>query len=496
MEPPEFEQKRPADAPGDARVFEFAPHPDLEAERALLGSLIVYGAANMPEILDAGLQPADFYRDAHREIFAAIADLYNSNEPIDLITLSEKLRRRQTYAKVGGAGYLAELQDLGSSFFHSQSYARAIVDKSTLRRLMVVAAETTDKCQTCSSSAAEILDETEATIMKIRDSRADSDMVYVPDSLEVVHDQIIKLFDLKGALSGIPTGYAYLDGKTGGFQKSDLIVLGGRPGMGKTAMALNMALNVAIPSMRQSSRDLPARSVLIFSLEMVLSQILQRMICQVGHYDLLAMRTGKLSVEDMGRLTDTLSLLKEAPIYIDDSSSGQKLKPVVLRAKARRLQRQLQTQGLPNLGLIVVDYLQLMSSNEPATNREREVAEISMSLKNLAKELDVTVLCCSQLKRSDAGKPDLADLRDSGAIEQDADIVMFMLRPEVLKSDPELEGKAELQIKKHRNGPTATVHLHFLKHCSSFVPPLFESYNSQESRPAPASKGKKKGKGQ
>jgi replicative DNA helicase len=244
--------------------------------------------------------------------------------------------------------------------------------------------------------------------------------------------------------------------------------------MGKTAITLKLALNAAIPRIRQSHQSMPAFSVLYFSLEMGREQILMRILCQLGHFDLLKMRTGKLKEDQYGDLTSVISQLKQAPLYVDDSS-GQKLRPLDLRAKARRLQRMLKNTDRPPLGLIVVDYLGLLTPNKDHQNREREVAEISASLKSMAKEMNVAVLCCSQLKRSDVGKPDLTDLRDSGAIEQDADIVAFILRKDILNPDkPELAGHAELQIKKHRNGPTRNIPLRFIAESSLFVPAPLE----------------------
>jgi replicative DNA helicase len=476
---------------GEQSVINLIPPPDMEIEKALLGSLMLYNADSLPDVLDTGLTPDDFFKDSHAEIYSAIADLYNSNEPIDLNLTIEKLRGRKTLASVGGVAYLTELEEKACVRMMAKSYSQVIVDRSTMRNLIRIASDTTEKCRSAPASVDEVLDETEAKIFGLRDNRSTGNMVYLADALSPVYDKIISLSDLKGALSGTPTGFSYLDQLTGGFQRSDMIILGGRPSMGKTAMALNFALNAALPSMRQSFRNMPPQAVLIFSLEMSIEQILQRLLCQVGRYDLLKMRTGRLLDSEYARLTETLSVIKHAPIFIDDSSSS-KLRPLDIRAKARRLKRKLRSQGL-ELGLIVVDYLQLISPNERHNNREQDVSEVSSSLKSLAKELDVTVICCSQLKRSDVANPDLSDLRDSGAIEQDADMVAFVLRPEVLyPNKPELAGLGELIIKKHRNGPIGTVYMEFHKYCSSFVPGAFEKYtpkvDSEEEKP----KGKRK----
>jgi replicative DNA helicase len=497
MEPPDYPDRDDSPPfPEDRGVINLDPPPDLEVEKGLLGSLLLYNADSLPDALDVGLTPSDFFRDSHAEIYSAIAELYNSNEPIDLNLTAERLRGRKTLASVGGLAYLSDLEASACARMMAKSYAKIIVDRSTLRNLMRISADATELCRSVPNSVDGLLDETEAKIFALRDNRVSGNMFSLNDALSPVYEKIMRLSDLNGALSGIPTGYRYFDQMTGGFQKSDMIILGGRPGMGKTALALNLALNVALPSRRQGFRDMPAHSVLIFSLEMSTDQIIQRLLCQVGEYDLLKMRTGRLLQSEYARLTETISIMKHVPIYIDDSSS-QRLRPLDIRAKARRLKRKLASAG-QDLGLVVVDYLQLISPNERHNNREQDVAEVSSSLKSLAKELDVTVLCCSQLKRSDVGNPDLSDLRDSGAIEQDADMVAFILRPEVMYPDkPELEGLGQLIVKKHRNGPTGTVYLQFLKPCSSFVPGAFEEYvpPAESEPPAGGGKGKKKSQG-
>ncbi|MDR2339601.1 MAG: replicative DNA helicase [Deltaproteobacteria bacterium] len=480
--------------PSDRGIINLAPPPDLEVEKGILGSLILYNADCLPDVLDVGLTPGDFFRESHAEIYSAIADLYNSNEPIDMNLVAERLRARKTLASVGGVAYLAELEANACARVMAKGYAKVIVDRSSLRRLMRISADATEKCRTVPNSVDELLDETEAAIFSLRDNRVSGNMLPMNDALSQVYDKIMRLQDLKGALSGLPTGFRYFDQMTGGFQRSDMIIIGGRPSMGKTALALNFALNVALPTMRQSFRDMPPYSVLIFSLEMSTDQIIQRLLCQVGQYDLLKMRTGRMLQSEYGRLTETLSIMKNVPIYIDDSSS-QRLRPLDIRAKARRLKRKLAAQG-QELGLIVVDYLQLIQPNERHNNREQDVAEVSSSLKSLAKELDVTVICCSQLKRADVANPDLADLRDSGAIEQDADMVAFVLRPEVLyPNKPELAGLGELIVKKHRNGPIGTVYMEFMKECSSFVPGQLEKYVPTEEPQEDGRKAKRKSKG-
>jgi replicative DNA helicase len=452
---------------------------DLMNEKVLLGTLITMGAENLPEALDVGLVPEDFYREAHQEIYSAIADLYNRNEMVDSLTLSNRLKSRGSYEKVGTEVYLSDLEASAVVFRATKEYAKYVVDRAAVRRLKAVGLEIAEKCASVPGSVDELLNDVEAAVCGIRDRRCESNLFFLPETLSDVYQRIAEVASLQGRLSGVPTGYAYLDRLTGGFQKSDMIVLGGRPGMGKTAITLNLALNAAMPWRREAYQDMGAFSVMFFSMEMSREQIVMRILCQLSRIDLLKMRSYGLSPQEMDLLTQTINELHEAPIYIDDTS-GKKTTPLELRAKARRLMRLLDRGKLPPLGLIIVDYLQLMTPDEKHSNREREVAEISASLKSLAKELNIAVLCCSQLKRSDDGAPELSDLRDSGAIEQDADIVAFILRKEVLHPDkPEYEGKAELQIKKHRNGPTGVLHLNFLKHCSCFLPSTFQDFDDQ-----------------
>jgi replicative DNA helicase len=460
----------------DLTPHEFSAQ-DLMTEMVLLGTLIRGGGQNLPDALETGLLPEDFFRPAHAEIYSAIADLYNRDEPIDSVTLSDRLRSRGTYESVGTEAYLSDLEDKAVGFHSCAQYAKIVVDRAALRTLRTVGNEIAEKCSSGPESVDDLLTDVEEAIFAIRNRRFTGSLVYLPDTLADVQARIHELSQLNGNLSGIPTGFGQLDALTGGFQKSDMIILGGRPGMGKTAVTLNLALNVAIPWRRERFKEMPPYSVMIFSMEMSREQIVMRILCQLSRLDLLKMRSGTLTADELPVLSTVMDEISNAPVYIDDTS-GKKLSPLDLRAKARRLQRNLTRYKLPPLRLIVVDYLQLMTPDSQHNNREREVAEISASLKGLAKEMNLTVLCCSQLKRSDDGAPELSDLRDSGAIEQDADIVAFILRKEVLHPDkPELEGKAELQIKKHRNGPTGVVHMRFIKQSSCFVPASYESFD-------------------
>jgi replicative DNA helicase len=286
--------------------------------------------------------------------------------------------------------------------------------------------------------------------------------------MEKVFNNNIQVRNRPGGFSGIPTGYSYLDSITGGFQKTDLIIIGGRPGMGKTSIALNFALNAAMPSLRESKKDFPAYPVAFFSMELSCEQVLQRLICQLGQHDLSEFSTGRINDDDIPRMLENAKLLKKTPLFVEDTAD---LRPVELRNKARSLNNQLKNEYGQGLGLVVVDYLQLMRGNDSHNNRKEEIREISGSLKALAKEMEVPVITLSQLNRSAKMEPSLADLRGSGSIEQDADLVLFILRPEMFKkNDPTLHGKAELRIHKHRNGPTGIVYLRYIHKSSTFVP--------------------------
>jgi replicative DNA helicase len=353
-------------------------------------------------------------------------------------------------------------------------YAQIIIDRAVLRQMISITASISEECQGTPKDVDEVLDRAEGLIYGIRDNRGSSALKRVPDLLSEAFARIEALVGRDDSLTGIPTGFEDLDKLTGGFQRSDLIILAGRPAMGKTALALNLVLGAALPSMRQSSRTIPAAAVAVFSLEMATEQLLQRLMCQTGHLNLGDMRTGRLRPEDIEKLTRAISYLEKAEIYIDDTPA---IRVLELRAKVRRLKGQLDSKG-SSLGLVVVDYLQLMRGSERTDSREQEISEISRSLKGLAKELNVPVLALSQLNRRVEDRTDktpmLSDLRESGAIEQDADIIAFVYRPDVYKKEEEKEpfrGKAEMIVGKHRNGPTGTVRMKFLAEYSSFVPP-------------------------
>ena len=444
---------------------------NLEAEQALLGAILIDPGEAFFKVVEKHLRPEDFSKEAHAEIYRAITILYEKGEPIDYITLSDVLKRRGSLEKIGGRAYLSELTDSVGIAANVDRYARIVIDRSILRRMISISSTISEECQGSPKDVADLLDRAEAAIYGVRDERGGQSLLAVSGLLGGVFDRINALHDRGEGLTGVPTGYEDLDRLTGGFQRSDLIILAGRPAMGKTAMALNLAMNAALPGQRQLHRGLPAVAVAIFSLEMGTEQLLQRLMCQIGHLNLGDLRTGRLKSEDLLKLTTAISHLEKAEIYIDDTPA---IRVLELRAKARRLKSQLNHRGV-ELGLIMVDYLQLMRGSDRSDSREQEISEISRALKGLAKELNVPVLALSQLNRRVEDRPDkrpmLSDLRESGAIEQDADIICFVYREEVYKKDdPELHGRAELIIGKHRNGPTGLVKLMFRHEYSSFMP--------------------------
>ncbi|MDR2301454.1 MAG: replicative DNA helicase [Deltaproteobacteria bacterium] len=441
--------------------------PDLELERSILGAILADPDDALPLALEMNLTSDDFFNSAHCLIFETMLALYNDNKAVDLVTLTTRLEQEKILKKVGGVSYVSEIHDQYGIPTNVGEYASLIIDRAILRRLLKASTEISEICRSNPPDVSQVLDDAEAAIFKIRDEKTTNRLVHVSEPMRKAYQHILDVKNISGGITGVPTGFSKLDFLTGGFQKTDLIIVGGRPGMGKTSLALNFALNAAIPAQRESRKDFPEIPVAIFSMEMGNEQILQRLLCQLGHHDVVDIRTGRINEGDIQRLTVNAGVLSKSKIYVDDSSA---LRPLELRAKARRLKSSLKNINL-DLGLIVVDYLQLMRANGRHNNREQEIREISGSLKSLAKELEVPVITLSQLRRSDELEPSLADLRDSGSIEQDADLVFFIVRPEVKKKDdPTLKGKAELRINKHRNGPLDTVHLIYKAQSTTFLP--------------------------
>src|SRR5437867_4630529 len=428
------------------------PPQSLEAEEAVLGGILLDNAAldRVTELVQAD----DFYREAHRKVFRAMLDLSARNEPADLITLAEVLKARSELADVGGSAYLAELAERVPTAAHVAQYARIVRDKSILRGLIGAATQIAMHGYEGSRDVAEMLDRAEQLIFGISDRKVKPEFVRISDLLVESLKTIERLYEQKQAVTGVPSGFHDLDNLTAGFQPSDLVIVAGRPSMGKTALCLNIAEHAALRA------DV---GVAIFSLEMSKEQLALRMLCSESRVDLKRVRTGHLSDREFPKLAMAAGRLGDASIFIDDTPA---LSILELRAKARRLKRDPATK----LGLVIVDYLQLMRSTEGKDSREQEISEISRSLKALAKELNVPVIALSQLNRQvesrNPPKPRLADLRESGAIEQDADVIAFIYREEVYVEDTDKKGLAEIIVAKQRNGPVDSVELTFLAECT------------------------------
>ena len=428
------------------------PH-SVEAEQSVLGGLLLEATA-LDKITDL-LTAADFYRQEHRLIFRQIVRLSEQAKPVDVITVAEALEIAGELDKVGGLPYLGGLAQNVPSAANIRRYGEIVRERSIMRKLAEVGTDIASSAYNPTGrDAAQLLDEAESKVFEIAEagSKGKQGFMSMPPLLTQVVERIETLYarDNTSDVTGIATGFTDLDRKTSGLHPGDLVIIAGRPSMGKTALAINIAENVALDS------KLP---VAIFSMEMGATQLVMRMIGSVGKLNQQDLRTGKLQDDDWGRLTQALGKLNDAPIHIDESAA---LSSLDLRARSRRLHRQ--NNGL---GLIVVDYLQLMSSNvgKASENRATEISEISRSLKALAKELQVPVIALSQLNRSleqrTDKRPVMSDLRESGAIEQDADLILFIYRDEVYNSDSPSKGKAEIIIGKQRNGPIGKVELAF-----------------------------------
>jgi replicative DNA helicase len=431
-----------------------------EAERSILGAILLDN--NLQNEALSTLKSEHFFLDAHRRIYQRVAELSETNRPIDIVTLTEELLRYKELDAVGGAGYLASLTDGVPRRSSLEHYVRIVRDKAMLRGLIHAANSVISQALEQTSSAAEVIDAAESSIFNLSEERSGQQLTDIRSiAMESFGGDLDKLFQRGGRVTGLETHYADLDDMTSGLQKSDLIIIAARPSMGKTAFAINIAENAAVQS---------GKSVAVFSLEMSKEALLNRMLCSQARVDAHQMRTGFLAREDLGKLRTALDKLIQAPIYIDDTP-GISLTEV--RAKARR-----KAMDKDGLDLIVIDYLQLMSASAPGgrryENRTQEVSAISRGLKAIAKELKIPVIALSQLSRATEtrGKdtePKLSDLRESGSIEQDADIVMFIYRPEYYdRQNPELEGKAKIIVAKQRNGPTDTIQLAFLKGSTRF----------------------------
>jgi replicative DNA helicase len=411
------------------------------------------------------IRAGDFYRRDHQLIFDAIAELVESQHPCDAVTVSERLSGRGLIDEVGGLGYLARLTRDTPSALNVRAYAAIVRDHALLRLLVQAGGEIASSAlETRGRAPGELVEEAERRVFEIaeRGSRNRGGFQAIKDVLPATIDRIDTLHQNPGAFTGIPTGYTDLDKMTAGLQPGDLVIIAGRPSMGKTALAVNIAENAAI------ERKVPSA---IFSMEMSAEQVTLRMISSLGRVSQSQLRTGDLSAEDWPRITSATEVLSQAPIYIDETPA---LTPTDLRARARRLKRE------KGLGLIVVDYLQLMQVAGTKENRATEISEISRSLKALAKELKVPVIALSQLNRGVEQrvekKPVMSDLRESGAIEQDADVILLIYREDVYEPNTPRKGIADIIIAKQRNGPTGEVHLTFLGEYTRFENLVSESY--------------------
>lgn len=433
------------------------PH-NLDAERAVLGAMLLEGREAVPRVIEI-LQPTDFYTEAHRVIYDTMLRLFDRGEPVDLITLSEELRRTDQLQLAGGPAALALLVEQGSVAAYLSSYTAIVREMAALRELIQTSSHIIGQAFDAKEDVQTLIDEAERNIFGLAERRLDGNARPVGRVLKNTFEHIERLYERKEHVTGVATGFKKLDLLTSGLQPSDFILIAGRPSMGKTAFALNIAQHAGITLHNR---------VLLLSLEMSAQQIVQRMLCSEAKVDSQAVRTGYLASSDWHRLTAAAGRLSEAKIFIDDSPAITVLEA---RAKARRMKSE------HGLDLLVIDYLQLMRGRGGIENRQQEISEISRSLKALAKELDVPVVALSQLSRAVEARstrdyrPQLSDLRESGALEQDADVIMFMYRQSAYKDDlpPDETNIAEVIIGKQRNGPAPeTVKLVFLAPCGRF----------------------------
>lgn len=428
------------------------PH-NLDAEQSVLGAMLESkeAIANVLELVKA----EDFYKPAHTEVYETILQLYGRGERPDAITVAEELNRRGTLESIGGKPYIHGLLDAYPTASSAAGYARIVEEHSLLRRLIEAGNEVVDLGFSMPEDVAEAVDKAEEVVYQVGDRRLRDDVMPIRPLLTENMEAIEQLYERGEHLTGLSSGFEALDEKTLGFQPSNLIIVAARPSIGKSALMGDFALHAAV---RQGA------PVVIFSLEMSRNEIVQRFLSSEAKVDSQRIRKGSLQEQDWARLSNALGRLHEAPIFIDDSAS---ITLMEMRAKCRRIKARY------GLGLVVIDYLQLMQSPRKSENRNQEVSEISRALKILARELEIPVLCASQLNRSVEARADkrpmLGDLRESGAIEQDSDIVMFLYRDEFYNPDTEHKGEAELILAKHRNGPTGTVHLAFMNQYTKFA---------------------------
>lgn len=436
-----------------ADLFRLPPQ-HVEAEQAVLGAMLISPDAVF-EALEV-LEPDDFYRTSHKIIFEAMRRLYEDGQPVDIVTTTAALQTKESSLEsAGGVEYLANLAAAMPTVLHTGQYAEIVREKALLRRIISAATQIANEGYD-GTEAADVLADAERRILELSQYRKTRDFTHIADVLENTFDRIEQLYASEGQLTGVPTGYSELDRMTSGFQKSDLIIVAARPSVGKTAFALNVAQNVAVRA---------GQPVAIFSLEMSKDQLVQRMLCAEAYIDGHKLRTGTLDDDDWPKLSLGVSTLGNAPIYIDDTPGIQMAE---MRSKLRRLKLE------KGLGFVVIDYLQLIQGRRQAgENRQQEISEISRGLKQLARELEVPIVALAQLSRSveqrQDKRPMMSDIRESGSIEQDADIVSFLYRDDYYDAESEKKNIIEIIIAKQRNGPVGKVELVFLKNYNKFV---------------------------
>ncbi len=439
----------------DANMLKLLPQ-SIEAEEAVLGAILV-NPTSLGRIVEL-LKPESFYKPAHKVIYAAVLELFNKNEPIDIVTVSEHLRNKEELDTAGGRSYINDLALNVVTTANIEFYAKIIQEKEIKRALISAGSEIVAMSYE-NEDTSNVLDNAQKLIFNIAAQKDTTDLVGIQDLVVASYEQIEQRFNNKDDLVGVTTGFYDLDAITSGLQKSDLIILAARPSMGKTAFALNLAQNVAMKG---------KKGVAIFSLEMPKQQLVKRMLCAEAEVEANRVTSGNLQPRDWEKLVEAMTRLSEARIYIDDTSS---ITSIDIKAKCRRLMMEEK-----DLGLIVIDYLQLMEGGGNPNDRNQQISAISRSLKGLARELDVPIIALSQLSRGVESRPDkrpmMSDLRDSGAIEQDADIVMFIYRDEYYnKDDVNNKGKAEVILAKHRNGAVGTIELLFQSNITKFKNP-------------------------
>ncbi|MBI4397964.1 MAG: replicative DNA helicase [Candidatus Omnitrophica bacterium] len=448
---------KPSKSSKPFNLFEKLPPQNKEAEMSVLGAILIDDDA-MSRVLEL-LKPDHFYPESHQKIFSVYCRLFESNCPIDLVTVSEELKKENLLENVGGASYLAELSSSVATSANVEHYAKIVKEKALLRRLIHTATEIVQEGNEPGGEVSVLLDKAERKIFEISQHKIENKFISLSEIIRDSIETIDQLYQKKEHVTGLATGFHEFDIKTAGLQPSDLVVVAGRPSMGKSALVTGICEYVGV-NLR--------KGVAFFSLEMSKEQLVQRMLCSHAKVDAQKVKTGYLSHQDWPKLTNAAGKLSEAPIFIDDSPA---LSVLEVRAKARRLKSQHDIQ------LVVVDYLQLMQADRRSDSRQQEISEISRSLKALARELKVPVIAISQLSRAvesrTGTRPQLSDLRESGAIEQDADVVVLLFREEYYNPTEENKNRAEAIIAKQRNGPTGTIDMLFLKEWTRFENPEF-----------------------